>query len=113
MEVIEEDEWEEMELGKLDLDAIEEECGKKGQGYLSRHQIELLQEAIIRIGAHQSLGVDPDPQKGSKRKSLEEELWRGEKMNKQRIAAVSVKLIESGQYPMIGVAFSEVNRVLL
>ena len=28
MEVIEEDEVEEMELGKLDLDAIEAECGK-------------------------------------------------------------------------------------
>ena len=29
MEVMEEDEGEEMELGELDLDAIEEECRKK------------------------------------------------------------------------------------
>ena len=34
MEVMEEDEDEEMELGELDLDAIEEECGKKGKGYV-------------------------------------------------------------------------------
>ena len=61
MEVIGEDEGDEMELGELDLDAIEEECGKKGKGYLPHHQIELLQEAIIGTGAHQSLGIDPDP----------------------------------------------------
>ena len=100
-----------MELGELDLDAIEEECGKKGQGYVSRRQIELLQEAIIRTGAHESLGIDPDPQKGSKRKYSKEELRRGRKTNKKRIAVVGVKLIESGQYPTIKEAFSEVNKV--
>ena len=52
MEVMEEDEGEEMELGDLDLDRIEEECGKKGKGYVPPLQIELLQEAIIRMGAH-------------------------------------------------------------
>ena len=34
MEIMEEDEGEEMELGELYLDAIEEECGKKGKGYV-------------------------------------------------------------------------------
>ena len=96
MEVMEEDEGEEMELGELDVDAIKEECKKKGKGYVSRCQIKLLQEAIIRMGAHQYLGIDSDPQKGSKRKSPEEELRRGRKTNKQRIAAIGVKLIESG-----------------
>ena len=47
MEGMEEDEGEDMDLGELDLDAIEEECRKKGQGYVSRCQLELLQEAII------------------------------------------------------------------
>ena len=47
MEGVEEDEGEDMDLGKLDLDALEEECRKKGQGYVSRRQLELLQEAII------------------------------------------------------------------
>ena len=47
MEGTEEEEGEDMELGELDLDAIEEECRKKGQGYVSRRHLELLQEAII------------------------------------------------------------------
>ena len=47
MEGTEEDEGEDMDLVELDFDAIEEECRKKGQGYVSRHQLELLQEAII------------------------------------------------------------------
>ena len=110
MEIMEEDEGEEMELGELDLDTIEEECGKKGKGYVPRKQIELLQEAIVRSGAHQELGIDPDPQKGSKWKSPEEELRRGRKTNKQQIAAIGVKVIESGQYPTIRATFSEVNK---
>ena len=110
MDVTVEEEGDEMELGELDLEAIEEECGKKGQGYVSRCQIELLQEKIIRTGAHESLGIDPNSQKGSKRKSPEEELRRGRKTNKQRIAAVGVRLIESGQYPTIRATFSEVKK---
>ena len=35
MDVTEEDEGDDMELSKLDLDAIKEECGKKGHGYVS------------------------------------------------------------------------------
>ena len=42
MEIVEEDEDEEMELGELDLDVIEAECGKKGKGYVPRRQIKLL-----------------------------------------------------------------------
>ena len=41
MEGMEEEEGEDMELGKLDLNTIEEECRKKGQGYISRFQLEL------------------------------------------------------------------------
>ena len=33
---MEEDDGEDMDLGELDLDAIEEECRKKGQGYVLR-----------------------------------------------------------------------------
>ena len=77
MEETDEDERDDMELVKLDLDAIEEECGKKGKGYVSRRQIKLLQEVIIRTNAHEILGIDPDLQTGSKRKSSEEELRRG------------------------------------
>ena len=42
MEGIEEDGVEEMELGELDLDAIEAECGKKGKGYVFKRKLELL-----------------------------------------------------------------------
>ena len=41
-DIMEEDEAEEMELGDLDLDAIEKECEKEGKGYVPREQIELL-----------------------------------------------------------------------
>ena len=111
MEGVEEDEGEDMDLGELDLDAIEEECRKKGQGYVSRRQLELLQEAIIRTGAVECLGIDPNAQKGSKRKSPEEELCRGRKTNKQQIVAVGFWLIESRHYPTIQAAFSEVKKV--
>ena len=111
MEIVEEGDDEEMELGEIDLDAMEEECGKKGKGYVSRRQIELLQEAIIKAGAHPNLGINPDPLTGHKRKPPEEEQRRGRKSNKQRIAEIGVKLIESGQYPTIRVAFSEVSKV--
>ena len=100
-----------MELGELDLDTIEVECGKKGKGYVPRRQIDLLQEAIIKDGAHLNPGIDPDPQKGNKRKSPEEKQHRGRKTNKQLIAEVGVKVIESSQYPMIMMAFSEVSKV--
>ena len=110
MEGTEEEEGDDMELRELDLDTIKEVCGKKCQGYVSRHQIKLLQEAIIQIGARESLGIDLDSQKGSRRKFSEEELRIGRKMNKQYIAAVGVRIIESSQYPMIRAAFSEVKK---
>ena len=37
------DEVGDMDLGELDLDEIEKECSKKGKGYVSRRQFELLQ----------------------------------------------------------------------
>ena len=52
IEALEEDREEDMELGKLDLDEIEKECDKKGRGYVSRQQLELLQEEFIKTKAH-------------------------------------------------------------
>ena len=40
--IMEEDDAEDMELGDLDLDTLEEECRNVGKGYVSREQIELL-----------------------------------------------------------------------
>ena len=39
---MEEDGVEDMELGELDIDEIEKECEKRGKGYVSRRQLELL-----------------------------------------------------------------------
>ena len=64
----------------------------------------------VRSNAHESLGIDPDLQTGSKRKSSEEELRRGGETNKQRIAMVGVRLVESSQYPTIKEAFYEVDK---
>ena len=88
--IMEEDESEDMELRDLDLDALEEECRNVGKGYVSREHIELLQQAIIRSKAHKDLGISVEAQKGSKRKSPEEDQKRGRKMNKQRIAEIGV-----------------------
>ena len=71
---MEEDDVKEMELGELDLDALEKECEKAGKGYVSREQVELLQKAIIQSKAHKDLGINAEPQKGSKSKYLEEDL---------------------------------------
>ena len=48
----EEDVVDEMELGELDMDEIEKECDKQGRGYVSRTQLESLQEAIIKAKSH-------------------------------------------------------------
>ena len=57
-----------MELGELELDALENKCEKEGKGYVSREQLELLQEAIIWSKYHQDLGINAETQNGGKRK---------------------------------------------
>ena len=42
MEIVEEEEDEEMDLGERDLDVIEAKCGNKGKSYVPRWKIELL-----------------------------------------------------------------------
>ena len=71
---MEKDDVEDMELGDLDLDAIEKECGKAGKCYVSQEKVELLQKSIIRSKASEYLGISAEPLKGSKRKSPEEDL---------------------------------------
>ena len=62
-----------MDLGELDLDALEAECRKDGSGYVPREQIELLQQAILHSKAHKDLGLRSEGPKGRKRKTLEED----------------------------------------
>ena len=105
------DEAEDMDLGELDLDALEAKCRKDGSGYVPREQIELLQQAILCSKAHKDLGLRMKGPKGSKNKNQDEDKKRGRKSNKQRIAEIGVMLIESGQYPTIKDAFSKVRKV--
>ena len=91
---MEEDKVEDMDLDELDLDAIEKECKKAGDGYVSQEKFFLLQQAIIKSKASHNLGISTEPQKGSKRNTPEEDQKRGRKTNKHRIAAIGVKLIE-------------------
>ena len=75
--IMEEDESEDMELGDLDMDALEEECRNMGKGYVSWEHIELLQQAIIQSKVHKDLGISVKAQKGRKRKSPKEDQKRG------------------------------------
>ena len=59
-------ETEDMDLRELDLDEIEKECSKRGKGYVSRRQLELLQQAILKTKASPQLGISKDSLKGSK-----------------------------------------------
>ena len=104
-------EAEDMDLGKLDLDALEAECRKDGSGYIPREQIELLQQAILLSKEHKDLGLRSEGPKGSKRKTPKEDQKWGRKSNKQRIVEIGVMLIKSGQYPTIKATFSKVRRV--
>ena len=57
VEAMEEDWVEDMELRELDLDAIERECEKACEGYVTQEQVALLQKAIIRSKASQDMGI--------------------------------------------------------
>ena len=61
------------------------------EGNLSFSKRKLSDQELTRTSK-----IEPDPQKGSKRKTPEDELRRGRKTNKQSIAEVGVNLIESG-----------------
>ena len=100
-----------MDLGELDLDALEAEYRKDGSGYVRREQIELLHKQFCGLKVHKDLGLRSEGTKASKRKTLEEDQKWGRKSNKQRIAKIGVMLIESGQYPTIKATFAEVSRV--
>ena len=99
LEDMEEDlpeEMEDMDLSELDLEEIEKECSKKGQGYVSRRQLELLQQEILKTKASPHLGISKDPMNGNKRKQPEEGGKCGRKTNRKRIANIGTRMIKSG-----------------
>ena len=74
---MEAEEAEDMDLGELDLDALEAECRKDGSGYVPREQIEILHKRFCGLKVHKDKGLISEGTKGSKRKTLEEDQKRG------------------------------------
>ena len=102
----EETEAEDMILGDLDLDGLEEAFAANNPKDISPLQVNLLEKAIIITKTGKNLGV----QKGSlkdvegKRKGKGEK--RGRPTNTHRIQRLGQKLISSGQYPTIEAALA-------
>lgn len=88
------DQMDDMDLGDLDLDGIEKACADKEKGYVLVEQVKLLHAAILKS---RDLGIGGIARTDNKRKFKEVEEKRGRKTNRQRIAEVGVKLVESGQ----------------
>jgi len=53
-----EEEVEEMEIGDLDLDAIEEAMADKDKGYVPTDQVRLLEEAILMSNPPYPMGIE-------------------------------------------------------
>ena len=92
-----EEEEEDMDLGELDLDGIEQVCERQGTCYVPQEKFYLLQNAIIKVKAQNHLGIMDGSMKENKRKSSELSKKSECKSNRVRLAKVGVKLVESGQ----------------
>jgi len=103
---LQEDDLEDMEIGDLDLDAIEQAAANKGKGFVPADQVRLLEEAILNANPRRTMGLEQGSGKDNKRKQSEPAEKRGRKSNRQRIAAAGTRLIESGQYPTIKAALT-------
>lgn len=101
-----EEELEEMEIGDLDLDAIEQAAADKDKGFVLAEQVRLLEEAILKANPIRTMGLDQGLGRENKRKQPDSAEKRGRKSNRQRIAKVGNILIESGQYPTIKAALT-------
>ena len=97
------DEVEYMDIGELDLEGIEKSCSEKDKGYVTQEQVSLLKEAILKAKFSNYLGINLGSIKETKK--IVEECGRKpcHKSNKQRVADVGRRLVESGQYPTIKV----------
>ena len=101
-----EEELEEMEIRDLDLDAIEQVVADKDKGYVPAEQVRLLEEAILKANPRRTMGLEQGSGRENKRKQPDSMEKRGRKSNRQRIAEVGNRLIESGQYPTIKAALT-------
>ena len=105
-----EEEIEDMEIGDLDLDAIEQAAADKEKGFVPVEQVKLLEEAILKANPKRTMGIEQGLGRENKRKQPESAEKRGRKSNRQRIAEVGNRLIESGQYPTIKAALNALRK---
>ena len=93
-----------MDIGELDLEGIEKSCAEKDKGYVPQEQVSLLKESILKTKTSNSLGINSRSFKETKK--IVEECGRkpGHNSNKQRVADVGRRLVESGQYQTIKAA---------
>ena len=99
-----------MEIGDLDLDAIEKAMVDKDKGYVPADQVRLLEEAILMSNPSHPMGIEIGTGRENKRKQPESGEKRGRKSNRKRIAEVGSRLIESGQYPTIKAALTSIRK---
>jgi len=57
------EEEEDMEVGELDLDEIEQACLNPVEGYIPSQQVTLLRDAIIKVKKTKILGVNSEQKK--------------------------------------------------
>ena len=57
------EEEEDMEVGDLDLEKIEQACLNPVEGYIPSQQVTLLSDAIIKVKKMKTLGVTSDQKK--------------------------------------------------
>ena len=100
------EEEEDMEVGELNLDEIEQACLNPEEGYIPSQQVTLLRDAIIKVKKAKTLGVTPEHKKDPEGKRRNAGDKRGRRSNKQRIRDVGEKLKASRLYPTIEEAFN-------
>ena len=90
-----------MDIRDLYLEGIEKSCADKGKGYVPQEQVIFLKEAVIKDRSSNQLRISSGSHKEMKKKHEDQSKKTGRKRNKQRVAEVGKKLVESGQYSTI------------
>ena len=92
------DESEEMDIGELDLEGIEEAYSDKVKGYVPQEHAILLKEAILKAKFSSSLGINSGSFKETKKSGEDNARKPDRKFNKHRVVDVGRWLVDSGQY---------------
>ena len=99
-----------MEIGDLDLVGIETTCSNMAPERIVPQQVTLLEKAIIKAKAMNSLGVSAESLKDQEWKKKEKKETHGRYSNVKRIQMIGAQLVASGKYPTIDAALSPTNK---